>query len=134
MAEAGPENIVITEANNNTSSSPESEDDFTIGEPESEDFDIQASVCFSHRYFKKIAGTETAVCLTCRRANNKKGPRDIKKKDTFSTAGGSTAGNVLINLMFIFNFLIQDVDLTSLADTRDLSWTSILRQTRGWRR
>ena len=80
---------LVSEANNN-----ESEEDFTIGEPESEEFDIHASVCYSHRYFKKIPGTETAVCLTCRRANARKGPRDIKKKDTFSTAGGSTAGNV----------------------------------------
>lgn len=133
MAEAGPREIVVTEANNNTS---EDEDTWTIGEPESEDFDIHASVCFSHRYFKKITGTETAICLTCRRANNKKGPRDVKKKDTFSTAGGSTAGDVSIKLMFIliFNFLIQDVDLTLLANTRDHSWTSILTQTLRLRR
>ena len=96
MAEAGPKSgtvDLVSEANNNGSSTS-AEEDFTIGEPESDDYDIHASVCFSHRYFKKIAGTETAVCLTCQRANALKGPRDIKKKDTFSTAGGSTAGNV----------------------------------------
>lgn len=87
--ESGIINVDVSEANNNQS---ESMEDFTIGEPESEDFDIHASVCFSHRYFRKVPGTETAVCLTCQRANAKKGPRDVKKKDTFSTAGGSTAG------------------------------------------
>ena len=94
MAESGPGGgtiDLVTEANNNESSA---EEEFTIGEPESEDFDIHASVCYSHRYFKKISGTDTAVCLTCQRANALKGPRDIKKKDTFSTSGGSTAGNV----------------------------------------
>ena len=97
MAEAGPGSgtvIAVSEANNNAEEGG-SDEVFTIGEPESEDFDIHASVCFSHRYFRKIPGTETAVCLTCQRANSKKGPRDVKKKDTFSIAGGSTAGKVL---------------------------------------
>ena len=87
MAESGPGGgtiDLVTEANNNESA----EDEFTIGEPESDDFDIHASVCYSHHYFKKISGTDTAVCLTCQRANTRKGPRDIKKKDAFR------AGNV----------------------------------------
>ena len=67
-----------------------------IGEPpEITDIDIQGSVCYTHRYFKKIAGTDTAVCLTCQRFNAKRGAKDVKRKDTFSTAGGSTPGEFL---------------------------------------
>ena len=92
------ENIeLVSEANNNVSSAGVAEalSEFIIGEPESPDFDIQGSVCYTHRYFKKIAGTDTAVCLTCERFNAKRGAKDVKRKDMFSTAGGSTAGKVL---------------------------------------
>ena len=104
MANPAPDNSdvieVISVSNNNvpaaaaTATRDEVESDFIIGEPEVADIDIHGSVCYTHRYFKKIAGTVTAVCLTCQSINAKRGPRDVKRKDTFSTAGGSTAGKV----------------------------------------
>jgi len=98
MANPAPDDVieVISVGNNNVpaaaATGDEVESDVIIGDPEVADFDIHGSVCYTHRYFKKIAGTVTAVCLTCQRFNAKRGPKDVKRKDTFSTAGGSTAG------------------------------------------
>jgi len=84
---------VVSVANNNVPAATGAEvESFIIGEPEVSEFDLHGSVCYTHRYFKKIAGTDTAVCLACQRFNAKRGARDVKRKDTFSTTGGSTAG------------------------------------------
>ena len=103
---------VVSVANNNVPAATGAEvvvdAEVVIGEPpEITDIDIQGSVCYTHRYFKKIAGTDTAVCLTCQRFNAKRGAKDVKRKDTFSTAGGSTAGEFLkvSEPLNFFNFI-----------------------------
>ena len=78
--------LVVTESNNNTS-------DLIIGEPESDKFDIAASIIYSHNYFKRVEGTETAICLTCQKYNEEIGSKGTKRRDTFSVAGSSTSGN-----------------------------------------
>ena len=104
---------VVSVANNNVPAATGAEvvvdAEVVIGEPpEITDIDIQGSVCYTHRYFKKIAGTDTAVCLTCQRFNAKRGAKDVKRKDTFSTAGGSTAGEFLkvSEPLNFFNFIL----------------------------
>ena len=99
---------VVSVSNNNvpaaTVAGVEVDSEIVIGEPpEITDVDIQGSVCFTHRYFKKNAGTDTAVCLTCQRYNAKRDAKDVERKDTFSTAGGSTAGELLeVSELFYF--------------------------------
>jgi len=75
---------VVSVANNNVPAATGAEvvvdAEVVIGEPpEITDIDIQGSVCYTHRYFKKIAGTDTAVCLTCQRFNAKREARCEEK-------------------------------------------------------
>lgn len=84
---------LVSVANNNDPAGTVAEEDLDpeviVGEPIDTDTDIYGSVIYTHGYFKKVAGTDTAVCITCQQLNANGGP---KRKDTFSTAGGSTAG------------------------------------------
>ena len=85
---------LVSVANNNDPAGTVAEEDpdpeVIVGEPQIDtDTDIYGSVIYTHGYFKKVAGTDTAVCITCQQLNANGGP---KRKDTFSTAGGSTAG------------------------------------------
>ena len=99
-AEPSKDVEVVTQSNNNKS-------EIVIGEPESDKFDIGASIVYSHRYFKKIEGTDTAVCLTCQKHNAGIGSKEPKRKDTFSAAGSSTSGNNVKrrhSCIVIFNF------------------------------
>ena len=118
---------VVSVANNNDPAATGAEEDpeFIIGEPEIADIDIQGSVCYTHRYFKKIAGTEIAVCMTCQRFNAKRGAKDVKRKDTFSTAGGSTAGNFSkASAPFLYYFTVKVAVHTCSPSTRALYWKS----------
>ena len=121
-AEPSKDVEVVTETNNNKSSK------IVIGEPESDNFDIGASIVYSHRYFKKIEGTDTAVCLTCQKHNEGIGPKEPKRKETFSAAGSSTSGNnvkTLIVIFYLFTYMFsQVVERTYSADTRGLFWTN----------
>lgn len=61
-----------------------------IGQP-AEDYNIQASVVFSHNYFKKNEN-DTATCLTCEKMNETMKDKTMIRKAVFASSQGSTSG------------------------------------------
>ena len=49
------------------------QEDFTIGQPSTQHFNIQESVCFSHNYFRRRSSLgDRALCLMCLKSTEKK--------------------------------------------------------------
>ena len=87
--------VVQTEQINNDTGKVRSLWGVIIGELSTPDYDVMDSVVYSHNYFEKSLDGLSAVCLTCQLINSKLGPRDVKKKESFSIQGSSTSGKLI---------------------------------------
>ena len=83
-AEAGTVAQVSGENNNNPAT--------IIGEPLSDNYNVDQSVVWTHNYFRKKSPSE-AVCLSCEAENeaNKGNKKYIPKQIEFKTPGASTS-------------------------------------------
>ena len=77
-------------------------EDFTIGEPDL-GFDINKSVLYTHKYFKKISKAR-AICLICLKSSEKK--RHFVKIIDSNTSGKKNLDCQLWRKFFLFFFFI----------------------------